>query len=50
MGIRKAHYGVMEEALVDTFREILGEEFTPETEAAWRAAYAVISAAMQSSK
>jgi hemoglobin-like flavoprotein len=33
----------MGEALMDTFREELGARFTPEVEAAWRAAYADLS-------
>lgn len=43
MGIRAADFEPMGEALMDTFREELGEAFTPEAEAAWRAAYADLS-------
>lgn len=50
LGVRKAHYEVMEEALIDTFREILGEDFDAETEAAWRAAYEEITRAMMAAR
>lgn len=50
IGVRKAHYAVMEEALIDTFRDILGEAFDAETEAAWRAAYVEISRAMMAAR
>ena len=43
MGIRAADFEPMGEALMDTFREELGARFTPEVEAAWRAAYADLS-------
>ena len=39
LGVRPAHFVPMEEALVDTLRERIGAAMTPETEAAWRAAY-----------
>lgn len=43
IGIQKAHFGPMEEALMDTLRNALGGEFDAATEAAWRRAYAQVS-------
>lgn len=40
IGVRAADFEPMGEALMETFRDELGEDFTPEAEAAWRAAYA----------
>ena len=45
-GIEEAHYAVAGEALIRTARDALGERFTPEVEAAWRAAYAELTATM----
>ena len=39
LGIRQAHFAPMGEALIDSLSEKLGDRFTPELEAAWRAAY-----------
>lgn len=39
LGVAPADFEPMREALIDTFRDVLGEEFTPEMEAAWRAAF-----------
>jgi len=39
MGVRAADFEPMEEALMDTLRDKLGEDFTPELESAWRKAY-----------
>ncbi len=46
LGIKADHFAPMEEALMDTLRAGLGREFTPELEAAWRKAYAKVSANM----
>ncbi len=46
LGVKRAHFGVMEEALMDTLREALGEGFTPELQKAWRTAYEIVSANM----
>lgn len=46
MGVKPRDYDPMLEALLDTFREILGDEFTPDAEAAWRVAYAEIASSM----
>lgn len=39
LGIRKAHFEPMQEALIDTLRATTGERLTPELEAAWREAF-----------
>jgi len=41
-GVEAEHYPVVGEALIETLRERLGGEFTPETEAAWAAAYGTL--------
>ena len=46
LGVHAASFEPMGEALIDTFREILGPEFTSEMESAWRNAYAEISKEM----
>ncbi len=46
LGVVAANFVPMGEALIDTFREILGREFTPEMENAWRKAYVEISKEM----
>lgn len=46
MGVTPRHYAPMGDALIETFREVLGPAFTRETEAAWRAAYALIASRM----
>lgn len=46
LGIVSANFEPMGEALLDTFREILGPKFTPDMEDAWRKAYAEISKEM----
>ncbi len=43
IGIKAADFEPMGEALMETLREELGAAFTPEAEAAWRAAYADLS-------
>ena len=46
LGVAAANFVPMGEALIDTFREILGREFTPDMENAWRKAYVDISKEM----
>ncbi|SNS16145.1 globin domain-containing protein [Tropicimonas sediminicola] len=43
LGIRQAHFAPMEEALMESLGDKLGERFTPELEQAWRAAYEAFS-------
>lgn len=46
LGIQVADFTPMEEALIDTIRNAMGEAFTSELEHAWRKAYAVVSSNM----
>jgi len=46
LSVEADHFGPMGDALIDTFREFLGEDFSPQMEAAWRSAYAEISRKM----
>lgn len=46
LGVVAINFVPMGEALIDTFQEILGREFTPEMENAWRKAYVEISKEM----
>lgn len=46
VGIRVEHFKPMGEALIETMRATLGDDLTPEAEAAWRKAYAQIAEAM----
>lgn len=46
MGVTPAQFAPLGDALFDTFREVLGQGFTPRIEAAWRTAYAMIAAQM----
>lgn len=43
LGVVAGHFAPMGEALIDTFQESLGPEFTPEMQNAWRSAYLEIS-------
>jgi hemoglobin-like flavoprotein len=43
IGIGASDFLPMEEALIDTLLYALGDDFTPELEAAWRKAYAIVS-------
>ncbi|WJY22910.1 globin domain-containing protein [Fontisubflavum oceani] len=43
LGVHAGDFAPMEEALIDTMRNALGEGFTPELEQAWRKAYAEVS-------
>lgn len=44
--VRPAHYAAMNQAIVDTLAECLGERFTPEMQAAWEESLAVLAAIM----
>lgn len=46
LDLEKAHYDLVGEALLDTLEKALGDEFTPETKAAWSGVYAFISEKM----
>jgi hemoglobin-like flavoprotein len=46
LGIQAADFAPMEEALMDTLRNALGDDFDAELESAWRAAYGTVSANM----
>lgn len=46
VGVRGAHFAPMRIALMVTLAETLGEEFTPELQAAWHAAYDHFTARM----
>jgi hemoglobin-like flavoprotein len=45
-GALPAHYAVVGQALIDTLAKGLGDAFTPETRAAWTAAYGLLSSVM----
>lgn len=45
-GVRPAHYEAVGQALVETLSAMLGARFDAETEAAWIAAYGLLSGAM----
>lgn len=45
-GVTADQYAPVGAALIDTLAEGLGEDFTPETQAAWEEAYGVLSAVM----
>ena len=47
-GVRPQHYATVGEALVWTLRAGLGEDFTYETEDAWKCAYMFLASTMQS--
>ncbi|WP_424984532.1 globin domain-containing protein [Microbulbifer sp. S227A] len=46
LGVKPAHFAPMGDALIDTLRHGLGDDFTPELEAAWRKAYGHVSDTM----
>jgi len=46
-GVRDQHYEVMTRALLETFKEILGESFTREVEEAWRQALDFVTLTMK---
>ena len=46
-GVVDAHYTTVAEALLWTLEQGLGDDFTPETRAAWVAAYSLMASVMQ---
>jgi hemoglobin-like flavoprotein len=46
-GVEAQHYAVVGAALLWTLEQIVGEQFTPETRAAWQAAYGLLAETMQ---
>jgi len=46
-GVRDEHYAIVGRALLDMLTEVLGDEFTLETRAAWAELYRLISETMQ---
>ena len=47
-GALKQHYALVEDALIWTLAETLGDEFTAEARRAWTTVYGLLSATMQS--
>jgi hemoglobin-like flavoprotein len=45
--VQDSHYAVVAQALLDTLRHALGDEFDDETREAWAAAYALMASVMQ---
>lgn len=45
-GVTEAHYPIVGSTLLETLEAGLGEDWTPETAAAWTAAFGVLSGAM----
>ncbi|MDB5819457.1 MAG: hypothetical protein JWQ11_3097 [Rhizobacter sp.] len=45
-GVKDSHYPLVGAALIKTLGQGLGDAFTPEAQAAWEAAYAVMAAEM----
>lgn len=46
LDLKKEHYDLVGEALLDTLEKTLGDQFTPETKAAWSGLYAIITEKM----
>jgi hemoglobin-like flavoprotein len=46
-GVDNSHYATVGAALLQTLRNGLGDDFTPEVEAAWTEAYTLLAGAMQ---
>ena len=46
-GVRAEHYDTVGAALLWTLAQGLGEQFTPEVEAAWTALYTLVASTMQ---
>ncbi|WP_368041105.1 globin domain-containing protein [Leisingera sp. ANG59] len=46
LGVLTPHFAPMEEALIDTLRNALGKEMTPELEGLWRVAFKEIAGKM----
>ncbi|HEX8147323.1 MAG TPA: globin family protein [Pyrinomonadaceae bacterium] len=49
-GVREKDYDTVGRALIWTLRKGLGEDFTPETEAAWAETYAALAGVMKSAQ
>lgn len=47
-GVKREHYPVAGEVLLQTFEELLGDRFTPETRTAWEKAYGELAELMTS--
>jgi nitric oxide dioxygenase len=45
-GVRKAHFEVVGQAMLDTLARGLGEAFTPDVRDAWAGTYALLSGVM----
>lgn len=45
-GVEERHYTIVGDILIATFREILGDRFTPATEEAWATAYTSVADVM----
>lgn len=46
-GVTPAHFGLMRSALIETLAELLGDEFTPQMQEAWEAAFDVMANVMK---
>ncbi|MEJ2117204.1 MAG: globin domain-containing protein, partial [Alphaproteobacteria bacterium] len=46
-GVTPAHFGLMRSALIETLAELLGDEFTPQMQEAWEAAFDVMATVMK---
>jgi hemoglobin-like flavoprotein len=46
-GVKDAHYATVAEALLDTLKHALGDEFDDETREAWTAVYSLMASVMQ---
>lgn len=46
LGVKVEHFDLMGDALMVTLAHVLGDEFTPELETAWRQAYRAVSDAV----
>jgi hemoglobin-like flavoprotein len=46
-GVKDQHFATVGEALIETLAKGLGPDFTPETRAAWLAAYSLLSTVMK---
>ena len=48
-GVKAGHYRLARQAMADTLREVLGDDFGPEQEAAWNRATSLITELMMAS-
>jgi hemoglobin-like flavoprotein len=46
-GVKDAHYATVAQALLDTLKHALGDEFDDETREAWTAVYSLMASVMQ---